>query len=266
MSGVKDLARIATAGLPSLTSRRMATALLLGLTATTLTIAGGCRGGGGGGYPTGVSKPKSSSVLLTPSPGETSQPAVLIPIPTDSTAASPVADTPGIALARLLNNGLNATYRVTYRTESPDGEVGDEITIFNRPPLSRLDRGSPGAAQPDSTTIQRRGGPAIVCSASPEWQCLQVSELGGPIITSGGPIFLPNADEFSSAAVTELEPRIIAGVAVRCFSVAPIDPSLTVDYCLDGDGVPLESKSALGTVDASSISSAVTDADFIVPE
>ncbi len=267
MSGAKDVARVTIAWRPSLSSRRLPPAFLLGLIATALTIAGGCSGGGGGGYPTGVSKPKSSNILLTPQPGETSQPAVLIPIPTDSTAlASPVADTPATTLARLLNDGLNATYRVTYRTESPDGEAGDEVTIFNRPPLSRLDRGSPGAAQPDSTTIQRRGGPAIVCSGSPDWQCLQVSDLGPSIVVSGGPIFLPSADDFSSAVITELGSRIIAGVTAQCFSVAPADPSLTVEYCLDVDGVPLRSRSAVGTVEASSISSTVTDADFTVPD
>ena len=243
-------------------------------------MAVACNGGGkdnGGAPPTSATR-LAADALLTPGPKETPRRAVLIPpvrtsagntpgtsTPVTGATAAPTAGSAG-ALIDLLNAGANATFRVTYRSTFPGGDECDQVTIFNRPPLTRVDVGPPGSTTPQSVTIGRNGGATVNCSGVPKWECLQINELGSSLLAAAGPIILPGPSDFASGVVTEIAERTVAGQPTRCFDLTPPgESSKKLEYCLNAEGVPLYSTSTTGTVEATSISTSVTDADFRLP-
>ena len=172
-------------------------------------------------------------------------------------------------LLGLLAQGLRATYRVTYGTASPDGEVGDGFVVYNRPPQTRIDTIAVGSSNATSLIIGGDQTTATIgCSGGPDqWACQTISPLGDSLLKAAGPIGFLSATDLQLFDVAKADNRAVAGQITRCFQLNPREGTggTTGEYCLTADGVPLYTVSSSGTVQATEFSSDVSAEDFVPP-
>ena len=168
-------------------------------------------------------------------------------------------------LVDLFSRGLNTTYKVTYQTSAPDG---NKYIVFNRPPLTRIDAISPDSSSPFSSIIGTQGSATVDCSGGPDnWECSQTPAAGESLLVTASPVIFPTASEVESSDVRETDTRTIAGQAARCFRLRPPQGGADkeIEYCLNGDGVPLFSAGSFGTTQAIEFSGDVSSEDFVPP-
>ncbi len=187
---------------------------------------------------------------------------------TDTAQPTPVLEGVSKELIELLGRGTQVSYRATYVTASPEGEAGDSYVVFNKPPLTRIDTVPAGSTAPSSLVIG--GGKettTIACSGGPNvWKCSEIEPLGDSLLAAAGPIIFLRPADVTQVPVAEAQGRSIAGQATRCFRIgAEEQPGGAAEYCLTADGVALITSSQVGTVEATTYSTAVTDADFAPP-
>lgn len=209
-------------------------------------LAGACGGEDGvPASPTTTADAGPSTPLATPVPGDASR-----------------------TLLDLFSRGLGATYKVTYRTTSLEGEEGDSYAVFSRPPLARVDTIPVDGSEPYSLIIRGEAAATVSCSGGPdEWECLDIEPLGDPLLFTAGPFVYLDDDFLAPFEVSEIEGRILAGQPARCFWLLPRqgDSGDEIEYCLNGDGIPLYSTPLFGTVEATEVSPDVTAEDFVPP-
>ena len=172
-------------------------------------------------------------------------------------------------LLGLLDQGLRATYRATYKTASPDGEVGAGYVVFNRPPQTRIDTVAVGSSAATELIIGGDQTTATVgCVGGPDqWACESISPLGDSLLKAAGPIRFLSATDLELFDAVKADNRAVAGQITRCFQLNPREGTggTTGEYCLTADGVPLYTVSSFGTVEAAEFSSDVSDEDFVAP-
>lgn len=161
-------------------------------------------------------------------------------------------------------------YRVRYETSFANGDKGAGYVIFNKPPLGRVDTVPSGASQPFlQLFIDAEGKTSRCLPAGGQRQCVPAEPFATTLPLAVGPIVFPPATAFGSYDVTELDSRVFAGTPARCFHLAPTTAGreAEADYCfsLNGAPVPLYGRGTFGVVEASDVSSAVSDGDFVAP-
>ena len=182
--------------------------------------------------------------------------------------SSPVSGDASAILVNLFNDGLNATYKVTYETTLSEGDEGDSYVVFNRLPLTRIDTIPANSSEPYSLIIGGEGTATVSCSGGPDqWQCFETERFGGPLLFTAGPFVFFDADDLASFDVSETEGRTLAGQSARCFQLRPRvgQADEPLEYCLNGDGVPLFSAPLFGRVEATEVSLDVSEQDFAPP-
>jgi hypothetical protein len=187
---------------------------------------------------------------------------------TETPQPTPVLEGASKELIELLGRGTQISYKITYRTASPEGEPGDSYVIFNRPPQTRIDTISAGSVAPSSLIIGwDKKARTISCAGGPSaWRCDEIEPLGDSLLAAAGPIIFLSPADVASFPVSEAEERTVAGQATRCFQLsAGQEAGGPAEYCLNADGVALFTSSQVGTVEASAYSMTVSDADFEPP-
>jgi hypothetical protein len=187
------------------------------------------------------------------------------PHPSVNPTAQRAADRDAFAALWLV--GQRATYRVRYETSSGGGENGDTYIIFNMPPNARVDTIPQGASDPSVQIAMDSSGKTLTCSTDGgSRDCVQVMGFSAPLPLSAGPIVFPQAATFGSLDITEVDGRTIASETTRCFSIAsiPSDAASALDYCFDASGVPLYARGPNGVAEATELTTAVSDADFVL--
>ncbi len=182
--------------------------------------------------------------------------------------ASPVSGDAGAILVNLFNDGLNATYKVTYETTLSEGDEGDSYVVFNRLPLTRIDTIPANSSEPYSLIIGGEGAATVSCSGGPDqWDCFETEQFGDPLLFTAGPFIFLDADELASFDVSETEGRTLAGQSARCFRLRPRqgETDEELQFCLNSDGVPLYSAPIFGRVEATEVSLDVSEQDFAPP-
>jgi len=183
--------------------------------------------------------------------------------------STPVLEELGAAFLDLLTQGLESTYKVTYRTITPEGDEHDTYVIVNRPPLGRVDLIPPDPSDLSSIIIGGDEESATVsCSGHPgEWECFEIQAFRNSILSAAGPIIFFTATDLVSFDVSETEGRTLTGQAARCFRLTPRGGAADEDaeYCLNMDGVPLYARGDFGTVEATEFSVEVSEQDFVPP-
>lgn len=192
----------------------------------------------------------------TPAPGATEGP-------------TPVLEGVGAEFRNLLLQGLNATYKVTYRITTDQGIRS--VTVYNSPPLTRIH-----STEPDGTESILIGGDRdirpIACSDGPdEWRCAEIERLGDSLLRAAGPTLFLEPATLVQFQIDEREGRTIAGQETRCFLLTweppegAEEPADVLEYCLTPQGVPLYNAPVFGTVEAVEFSAQVSDGDFAPP-
>lgn len=187
--------------------------------------------------------------------------------PTPVAGQSPVLVTaPEIrgAFEALWVAGQRAVYRIRYDTRSDANVAGDSYIVFNRPPDARVDTVASGEHDPSLQVVVDSTGKTIACSpGSSGRQCAPIQGFASPLPLTAGPIVFPAPDTFSSFMVIEVFPRAIAGAAARCFQLqSNASDATTAEFCFTIDGVPVYASGPFGVVEASELSSDVSNADF----
>ncbi len=186
---------------------------------------------------------------------------------TATQAGTPVLTGTAKEFVDLLGQGLDATYKITYRTISPEGDEGDTYVIFNKPPLTRIDTVSIGASDPSTLLIGGdRETTTISCSGGPDdWQCFDIEPLGDSLLTAAGPVLYLTPFDLARADVSDAGERTVAGEVARCFRLSLGDGGGEAEYCLSAFGVPLSSATEVGTVEATEVTPTVDAEDFTPP-
>ena len=191
------------------------------------------------------------------------------PRPTDTPEATVVLEGAGTDLIDLMNQGLAVTYQASYRTSSLEGEEGDSYVIFYQPPRARVDTNGADPAEESSILIGGdRETETISCSGRPgQWRCVEIEPLGDSLLKAAGPIIFLAPLDVAVYDVSEEEQRQIGGETARCFLLTPKtdERGERAEYCLRVDGVPLYTNSISGIVEATAVSTAVSDSDFTPP-
>ena len=171
------------------------------------------------------------------------------------------------AFAALWLAAQQTPYKVRYET-SFKGDKGASYVIFNKPPLGRVDTIPSGGSQPFSQLFVDADGRAIRCTPLAEQlQCVSIEPFATPLPLAAGPIVFPPTAPFDSYGVTELDSQVFAGMPARCFHLASTKEGIDADYCfsLNDAPVPLYGRGTFGVVQASEVSSTVSDGDFVAP-
>jgi hypothetical protein len=189
-------------------------------------------------------------------------------------------DTPGLELqrrARASSERVSAI--VTYTLSTPtDGKASTGlVTIVQRPPEWRIDASIEHDSQPVSDTIIFTDGTLYICSRSGQERCLSVpsdQSVENPlsILLDLSLSFRDGISEsLQGYSVKEAHPRLISGLDATCFlatAQAPADIH-EGELCFSTDGILLfvRSESAQGTavMEAMTVSTTVTDKDFVPP-
>ena len=185
-----------------------------------------------------------------------------------ATSATPAPLRTNDTFAALWIAAQQTPYKVRYETSLVNGDKGASYVVFNKPPLGRVDTIPSGASQPFLQLFVDAEGKASRClPAAGGRQCVLIDPFATALPLAAGPIVFPPATAFGSYDVTELDSRAFAGTPARCFHLAPTTSGLEAeaDYCFSSNGapVPVYGRGTFGVVEASEISSAVVDADFV---
>jgi hypothetical protein len=167
----------------------------------------------------------------------------------------------------LLYEGLEATYRVTYETTTPEGMPGGKYIVYSQPPLARIDTLPADADEPDSLIIDSGpGDQTFGCTGGPDaWECSEIESLGDSAIRVAGPVAFLSSNDIAQTSVRETTGRPIAGQQTTCFELAPAGAGEVTEYCLTVEGVVLLAASPSQTVEAAEYSAQVASEDFIPP-
>ena len=185
-----------------------------------------------------------------------------------ATAAPPIRTND--TFAALWIAAQQTPYKVRYETSLANGDKGASYGVFNKPPLGRVDTIPSGASQPFLQFFIDAAGKTSRClPAGGQRQCVPAEPFATTLPLAVGPIVFPAATAFGSYDVTELDSRVFAGTPARCFHLAPTTAGreAEADYCfsLNGAPVPLYGRGTFGVVEASEVSLAVSDGDFVAP-
>lgn len=164
------------------------------------------------------------------------------------------------------------TYKVTIGADGQGFE--QEWVVVQRPPDSRFELSSAEGIQ-FRTIIIHSGGKSYLCfSSGSEESCLETSvESTGAQTAAFDPIFDISrklAEEVEDVDIIDRSQRQIAGVDASCFKVRSALPELgDGEVCFSAEGILLLLRSELdnagSTVEATSVSTDVTDEDFELP-
>jgi hypothetical protein len=196
------------------------------------------------------------------------------PLATVSPSPSPTA-TPSAAatvgFVDVVSAGAGATYRITYvyRVVANGQTQTLQSTWYVRPPEMRWDFASPLGGS-SSFYVLKDG--VYVCSASgqPTPGCFSLGSLAAAEQSSGAELqetIRAHPDRFTARPSAG---RDIAGIAARCFDVTDVSAEFGQGtMCYSADGLPLftafSGPSGEFSMEAQSVSTAVSDADFTLP-
>lgn len=165
----------------------------------------------------------------------------------------------------LLNRGLEETYTITYQTPSFEGDDVETYVFVSKPPRTRIQFATGDPSEPSSLIIGDANG-AVSCSRGPaEWECFNIEPLGQSLLYSAGPFTLFSPDDLLSFNVREISGRRLTDQDARCFQLLPKQGEEVLEYCFNGDGVPLYSAPLFGNVEAVEFSLEVSDQEFVPP-
>lgn len=167
--------------------------------------------------------------------------------------------------------------KVTYKITSDVGGQGfeQEWVVVQRPPDSRFELSSSEGLVQFRTIIISSGGKSYLCfSSGGEESCLVTSaELAGVETAAFDPIFDISqklAEEAEDVEIIDTSQRRIAGVDASCFKVRSELLDLgDGEVCFSAEGILLLLRSEVddvgSTIEATSVSTDVTDEDFELP-
>ncbi len=167
--------------------------------------------------------------------------------------------------------------KVTYKITSDVGGQGfeQEWVLVQRPPDSRFELSSTEGVVQFRTIVINSGGKSYLCfSSGGEENCLETSaELTGAQTATFDPIFDISrelAEEAENVDIIDRSERRIAGVDASCFKVrSDISGLGDGEVCFSAEGILLLLRSELNnvgsTIEATSVSTDVTDEDFELP-
>ncbi len=167
--------------------------------------------------------------------------------------------------------------KVTYKITTDVGGQGfeQEWLVVQRPPDSRFELSSTEGAAQFRTIIISSGGKTHLCfSNGGEESCLETSAEEAEVGTAPfDPIFDISrelAEEAEGVDIIDRSQRRIAGVDASCFMVRSALPALgDGEVCFSAEGILLLLRSELdnvsSTIEATSVSTDVTDEDFELP-
>jgi hypothetical protein len=169
------------------------------------------------------------------------------------------------------------TAKVTYRvTTDVEGEtLEQELVVAQRPPESRFEMAMVESGEEFRTIIINTGGKSYVCfSGGGEESCLASTAEEAEAETEDFGFFFDTPRELAEDAedvdLAEKSHRSIAGVDATCFTVSSGLADLGEgEICFSDQGLLLylrgEAEGEGSTVEATSVSTDVTDADFEPP-
>lgn len=197
-------------------------------------------------------------------------------------AAAPQAPQPAPAPAQapsfldIVGAGKQATYKVVYKISGTGGgaAMSGEQTIYSKPPKTRVDMNLGAAASTGSASIYNLEDGTYMCTAQAAMKnCFKMARDQAMQQSQGA----QSQDEVQSNPgqyeTTYQGPRQIAGQQAQCYGVKP-KPGGSADFtegtfCYASQGVPLltqvKSQGTDMTMEATSYSSTVADADFQLP-
>ncbi len=211
----------------------------------------------GGGQPTGAGQPSAQATLATAAPA-------------GSAAASSAAAGPN--LLDLLKTGKQTNYKVSYRWSIVTGgqTITSQQTWYYKPPKARFDYalGQTGTSfslfvLETGTFLCTSAGGTAFCQKSSQQSALQQNQAADFDLQ-----VRDHPDQFNS---TYQGTRAIAGQQGQCYVVKSLAASALgeVTSCYSSAGVPLyqqiKAQGSEVTMEATSFSTTVSDADFQLP-
>lgn len=196
--------------------------------------------------------------------------------PTPAPTAAPTAD-PGQALLDLIKAGKGSAYKVTYTltTVTSGKTTSGTYSLAWKPPFFRVDMSlgpASGAAQ-SFTTITRPEG-TFLCAAITGAPACYSYAAGSPGAAGIPTAPQPIPSDFTGWGLTPAGSKTVVGTETRCYSFkAPAGTAASAagdtTGCFTSQGVPLYVSSKAGgsdiTMEATSFSTTVSDADFALP-
>jgi hypothetical protein len=192
--------------------------------------------------------------------------------PTPSSTPTASASPPRAAtLSDVVHAGASATYRISYIYRvSANGQTQTlESTWYVRPPEMRWDFASPLGGS-SSFFVLKAG--VYVCSASgqPTPSCFSLGSVAAAEQSSGVQVQDLIRDHPERFIATPIASRVVAGVLGQCFDVADVSAQYGQGtLCYSADGLPLfvalKNSSGDFSMEATSVSPTVTDADLTLP-
>lgn len=197
--------------------------------------------------------------------------------PSSPTASAPTlaaespTRAPGPIFAEIVRAGASSSYKIkyVYRVTQNEQTQTVELTTYVRPPDMRWDFASPlGGA---SSFFYLKDG-IFICSsgAQPTPSCVKIASAAEMQQTASAQIQQLARDHPERFTSTVVAARVIAGVSAQCFEVNDVSAEYGQGtLCYSEQGLPLYShfSSASGefTMEASDVSTTVTDADLKLP-
>jgi hypothetical protein len=227
-----------------------------------LLIAVVTLGACGGGATPAASSPAASS----PAAASASQSPAAAPTPSATSSAARQA-----SLVDIISQGKNATYRISYRFTTTTGGVAQSVdqTTYVKGTKVRWDMDASGTKI--SMFVLEDG--TYMCTSGAGAVCLKYSGAAQAPMQNAGASFQDQVraspGQFSAAAQSA---RTIAGVSAQCFTLtgAALAGAGAATTCYSADGLPLYTELKGGaqgdfTMEATSLSTSVSDADFTLP-
>jgi hypothetical protein len=189
-----------------------------------------------------------------------------------TTAPAAQATSSGPNVADLLKAGKLTAYKVTYKwTVTTSGQTQtSEQTWYYKAPKARFDfSAGPGATfsvytLPDGTYMCTGAGGQMFCQKGPAGSGLDANPAA-----AFGLQFQDHPEQFNSSFQGS---RSIAGQTAQCYGVKSLAGTAFGDVtsCYSSSGVPLltqiKGQGSEFTMEASSFSTSVSDADFVLPK
>lgn len=176
----------------------------------------------------------------------------------------------------IMNSGKQAAYKVTYRISgTSNGEkMSGEQTWYVKPPRSRMDFSLSGTGAAGNASLYLLGDGVVMCSkAEGATTCLKMPKTQAMQQNQGAMAQEQVQEKPGDFDMQYQGTRDIAGQQGQCFALKPkgsIQAGFTEGtFCYSKQGVPLLTQSkGQGfemTMEATSFSASVTDADFKLP-
>ena len=210
----------------------------------------------------------------SPASGGAATTAPVAPTAAAATTTAPAATSSGPNILDALKAGKLTSYKVTYKWSTTAGgqTTTSEQTWYYKPPKARYDfSAGPGAsfsiyALPDATVMCTNSGASAFCQTTPGGQGAFAQNPAADFAVQ----LQDKPDQFNAAFTGS---QTIAGQQAQCYSVRGLGAAAAgfsdATTCYSSNGVPLKTViTAQGqsmTMEATSFSATVSDADFVPP-